>query len=248
MAVPKKYLLGMNAKLYYGTAQAALSTLAEMTNVRDLSQTMEAGEADITTRANDGWEASASTLRTLSAEFETVWKPNDAGFQALKNAYLTNGNLRLAILTGAMNGEAAEGPVGDFVVTNFNNNQELTEGVKVPVTVKLSLWDKWLQPPVTTDQLDFTVPAASIDTTVVGTFVAALGADMTGETLKFTIDTQSTAGVFAIVEGTGVISVLLNTNLGAAGTVHTLTIKMEYVNTGLPYALANCTITVAAAA
>ncbi|GAF68119.1 unnamed protein product, partial [marine sediment metagenome] len=38
------YVLGMNAKLYYGTAAAALGTLTEIDNVKDLTLALDAGE------------------------------------------------------------------------------------------------------------------------------------------------------------------------------------------------------------
>ena len=67
------FLLGMNAKIYQGAAAADASTLdpatlTEMGNVKDVTLSLEAGEADITTRANNGWKATAAFPRTcLSA-------------------------------------------------------------------------------------------------------------------------------------------------------------------------------------
>jgi hypothetical protein len=55
------FILGMNAKIYQGAAGAALGALTEMGNVRDVTLTLEAGEADITTRANSGWRATGPT-------------------------------------------------------------------------------------------------------------------------------------------------------------------------------------------
>lgn len=45
--MPQTFLLGMNAKVYQGAAGAGLETLTEMDNVKDVTVTMEAGEADI---------------------------------------------------------------------------------------------------------------------------------------------------------------------------------------------------------
>ena len=57
------FKLGMNAKIYQGAAEADLVDLVEMSNVKDVTLSMEAGEADMTTRANSGWRATAPTLR-----------------------------------------------------------------------------------------------------------------------------------------------------------------------------------------
>ena len=71
----QEFLLGMNAKIYQGPAGSELSSLTEMGNVKDVTLTLEAGEADVTTRANQGWRATAPTLRECTAEFEMLWKP-----------------------------------------------------------------------------------------------------------------------------------------------------------------------------
>ncbi|MBK9127943.1 MAG: hypothetical protein IPM13_09095 [Phycisphaerales bacterium] len=76
------FVLGMNAKLYYGTAGVPAAT--EMANVRNVTLNLEAGEADVTTRANSGWRATAPTLRECSVELEMVLDPDDAGLTRQK--------------------------------------------------------------------------------------------------------------------------------------------------------------------
>jgi|GEM_PF-202648 len=242
------FLIGMNAKAFYGAESAALSALTELTNVKDVSLSLESGEADVTTRANSGWRATASTLRECNAEFEMLWKPGDAGFQALKDAFLGGTNVRMAFLTGAMAGEDSEGPVGDFSITKFSRNEPLEEGVTVPVTAKLAVWDKWLEPPIIADGQALTVPAASVNSTVVGDVVASQGDDMSDEAEVFSITSQTVAGVFAIDAADGEVTIADNTSLGAEGTVHTLTVKVAHTTSGLPYATADVTVTVSAAA
>jgi len=144
------FLLGMNAKIYQGAAVADPSTLdpatlTEMGNVKDVTLSLEAGEADITTRANNGWRATAPTLRECSCEFEMVWKPGDAGFEAVKTAFLTAGTVALAVLTGAHNESGAEGPVGNWSITNFSRSEALEEAVTVSVTAKLAAFGQWYE-------------------------------------------------------------------------------------------------------
>jgi len=143
--MPQTFLLGMNAKIYQGASGAALSTLAEMGNVKDVSLNLEAGEADITTRANQGWRATAPTLRECTAEFEMLWRPGDTGFEAIKTAFLTASTLRLAVLTGASDASGTEGPLGDFSITNFSRNEPLEEAVMVSVTAKLAEFEEWVE-------------------------------------------------------------------------------------------------------
>ena len=96
------YVLGMNAGLYQGPAGTTTpSTMSEVDNVRDVTLTLEAGEADITTRGNSGWRATAPTLRECTVEFQMVWRPGDAVFDAIKNAFLTAGTVALAVPMGS---------------------------------------------------------------------------------------------------------------------------------------------------
>jgi len=141
----QEFLLGMNAKIYQGAAGGALATLTEMANVKDVRLNLEAGEADVTTRANQGWRATAPTLRECTAEFEMLWKPGDAGFDAVKTAFLSAGTIRLAVLTGDRTASGTEGPLGDFSITNFSRNEPLEEGVTVSVTAKLAVFDSWVE-------------------------------------------------------------------------------------------------------
>ena len=136
----QEFILGMNAKIYYGAAGSTAST--ELTNVKDVTLSLEAGEADVTTRANQGWRATAPTLRECTAEFEMQWKPSDAGFQAVKDAFLSAGTIALLILTE----EDGEGPDGDFSITGFSRSEPLEESITVSVTAKLAVFREWKTP------------------------------------------------------------------------------------------------------
>ena len=141
------FILGKDAKIYQGTAEAVLGDLTEMTNVRDVTLTLDAGEADITTRANSGWRGTAPGLRECSAEFEMVWKPGDSGFDAIKAAYLDSGTVELAILDQARETSGAQGPKGSFSITSFSRSEPLEEAITVSVTAKLAVFDEWVVVP-----------------------------------------------------------------------------------------------------
>ena len=136
----QEFILGMNAKIYFGTAGSTAAT--ELTNVKDVTMSLEAGEADVTTRANQGWRATAPTLRECTAEFEMQWKPSDAGFEAVKTAFLSAGTIALLILTE----EDGEGPDGDFSITGFSRSEPLEESITVSVTAKLAVFREWKVP------------------------------------------------------------------------------------------------------
>ncbi len=134
------FILGMAAKIYFGEAGTTPTT--EMGNVRDVTLTLEAGEADVTTRANQGWRATAPTLRECTCEFEMVWDPDDAGFAAIKTAFLSAGLIALKILDKA----SGQGPDGDFAITSFSRKEALEEAITVSVTAKLSVFRSWIEP------------------------------------------------------------------------------------------------------
>ena len=139
------YILGKDAKIYQGPAATALGSLIELSNVKDVTVSLEAGEADVTTRANSGWRATATTLRECSVEFEMVWKPSDPGFQAVRNAYLNGTNLEFAVLDQARETSGAEGPKGSFSISSFSRNEPLEEAITVSVTAKLVKFDQWIE-------------------------------------------------------------------------------------------------------
>ena len=45
---------------------------------------------DVSTRGNSGWRQTLGTLKDGTIEFEMVWDPGDAGFTAIKDAWLND--------------------------------------------------------------------------------------------------------------------------------------------------------------
>jgi predicted secreted protein len=130
----------MNAKTYFGVAGTTAAT--EITNITDVEVTLNADEAEATTRANSGWKATVATLRECTVEFEMIWAADDPAFAAIRTAYLTAGLVALKVLDRA-NGE---GPDGDFAITSFSRSEPLAESIKAKVTAKLSVFREWIDP------------------------------------------------------------------------------------------------------
>ena len=144
------YKLGMNCKFYRsstaldGSANTpATVSWTEIANIRDLTLNLEKGEADITTRANNGWRATAGTLKDGSIEFQMLWDTGDAGFDALQAAWANGTEIALAAMDGAIAVAGAEGFAPNFNVINFSRSEPLEEGVMVNVTVKPSSFSEW---------------------------------------------------------------------------------------------------------
>jgi len=127
--------LGMEATLNYQVGgQAGGGGWNELTNVKDVTLSLETGEADVTTRANSGWRATVATLKDASVEFDMVWDSGDAGFTAIKDAYLNNDVIGLQVLDG----DSGEGLQADFMITSFSRSEALEEAIMVSVTAKVT--------------------------------------------------------------------------------------------------------------
>ena len=122
-------VLGLDAKLMRGTAGATAAT--EVKNVKDLSLNLESGDADVTTRATNGWKASVATLKEASLEFGMIYDTEDADFTAFQTAYFANTPLALFVTDG--NGSGLD---ADWSITSFSMEQNLEEAVTVSVTAK----------------------------------------------------------------------------------------------------------------
>jgi len=135
----KEFRLGIKGKMYYGTAGSTGIPTKELSNITDVTITLDASEADVTTRDNDGFRATVGGLKECTIEFDMLYLAKDAGFTAIKNAWLKGEQVHLAALTS----ENGEGPVGDFSITGFSRSEPLEEAIKYSVTAKLSQWEKW---------------------------------------------------------------------------------------------------------
>jgi len=139
------YYFGIDAKLYYGDAGDPLASLAVANNVRDLTGTMDATEADVTTRANSGWSATAQGLRSLTLEWGMEWLPDDTAMLAIRDAFLDGTQIELCALDGLAATVGSQGPKGSFSITRFNRTASNAESIKVDVTAKLTEWDEWVE-------------------------------------------------------------------------------------------------------
>ena len=150
----ENFVLGKDCKLYYGETLTATPTGAEdwteIDNAKDVNLQLDNGEADITTRGNSGWKATAATLKEASIETEMLWKPSDPAFAAVLDAWLNNKELAIAAMSGAMAVAGSQGLAGNCVVTSFKRNEPLEEAVTVSVTLKPSSFTTWLVMPAGT--------------------------------------------------------------------------------------------------
>jgi hypothetical protein len=129
--------LGSEAKLYFCAAGiGSTPTWTEISNAKNVTLDLKSGEADVTTRANNGWKATLATLKEASIDFEMVWNTGDAGFTALKNAWLAKSVIGLAAMDGDITTAGNQGLVADCQVTGFTRDEPLDGPITVKVTAK----------------------------------------------------------------------------------------------------------------
>ena len=144
------FKLGMEARLYRNTGTYETPAWTEIDNVKDVTLNLETGEADVTTRANNGWRATAATLKDGSVEFEMVWDTADAGFTAIQEAYFDNTSIEFAVMDGDIATSGTQGLRATMAVTNFSRNEPLEEAITVSVTIKPTYADnapEWMEVP-----------------------------------------------------------------------------------------------------
>ena len=128
--------LGMDAKLYRNTGTSESPTWTEVSNVKDLTLSLEKGEADVTTRANGGWRATVGTLKDASIEFQMVWDTDDDGFSAMQQAFFGNTAIEFAVMDGSITDPDSEGLRATFDIFSFTRNEALEEAIMVDVSIK----------------------------------------------------------------------------------------------------------------
>lgn len=121
--------LGLNCKIFRGTAGSQAQT--EMKNVTNVTLNLTNGEADITTRASNGWRSIAITLTEASIDFEMLHDPADADYVAIKSAFFSKTPIAIFVTDG--NGSGLD---TDAFVTSFTRDESLEEAVKYSVTIK----------------------------------------------------------------------------------------------------------------
>lgn len=145
----ENYTLGMDCKLYRCATALGVgnrpddATWIEVTNIRDANFNGTKDEADVTTRANNGFKATVGTLKDGSVDFEMIWKDDDADIAAFADGWVNNTEIACAIMDRAITTNGAEGFVANFNVMDFSRSEPLADGVKVKVTLKPSSEQEW---------------------------------------------------------------------------------------------------------
>lgn len=128
------FKLGLNAKLYIDSGSAWV----EVTNVKDLTLSLEKGEADVSTRGNNGWKATIAALKDASVEFNMVYDLADAQMVLIRDSFLNNTATKFLIMDGdkSLAAAASQGLKATFMVNSFKIPQNLEEAIMAEVSMK----------------------------------------------------------------------------------------------------------------
>lgn len=157
--MPGNFLLGYEGVLYLTTepldgrpgdagvtVDYSTATYNEMDNVTDVDGNFDSDKVDTTTRseAKLGWASEISTTKKGETSFTMRWKPGDARFDQLRNAWLFSQTVGVLDMDQALTVNGAQGLVGNMSVS-FGVKRPV-KGIQV-VDVKLTVaeYPNWVE-------------------------------------------------------------------------------------------------------
>lgn len=148
--MPVNYQLGKSGKAYYSaTALTAVAVAADVTaatevsNIQDLTINLQKDTVEVNSRANGGWKTKVGTLKDGSVTFKMLWKPTDAAFTAMRDAFLDDTEIFFTALDDAKTVTGAQGISGNFNVSNFTRNEPIGDVMTVDVELSPSSFTDW---------------------------------------------------------------------------------------------------------
>jgi hypothetical protein len=141
----QRFLLGVNAKLYAGTAGSTPNT--EIDDATDVAFDINTDLIDVTTRAAKGWKVYTHGLKEAEISFTLLAKENSTQLALFLNAF--NNNTPLAILTKDDPTASLAEFESDCIVSSCNKTEELADAIKYEVKLKPTIYDKDRVPTLT---------------------------------------------------------------------------------------------------
>lgn len=130
-----KELLGTNCKLFRNTGSWASPVWVEVAGVRDATTSLERPDAEINYRGIT-FVTHAIAAKRLNAEAELVWASDNAGQQAIRDAYLNGTTIELWFVDGDTTTSGNQGARANWYVTNFSRQEPLEDVVIITAQFK----------------------------------------------------------------------------------------------------------------
>ncbi len=136
----KGYYLSTGTRASWGSTSGGITTgaapanLVEAKVIKNVTLTLSASEADVSSRASI-WKLVRKALRDMSPELEIPWNPTDPVFVALLSVYMdpASAGIAMVFLDGADTITGSQGPWADFDVTEFTREEPLEGAVMAKV-------------------------------------------------------------------------------------------------------------------
>lgn len=128
--------VGLSCELSYNTGTYAVPVWVEIDLARDVTMSLEAAEADASTRSSGGWRETIQSLKDAGLEIEVANDSADTAFTAIKDAFINGTNLEVLILDGPVATVGSQGLRMTCAVSAFSRSEPLEELVTVSATLK----------------------------------------------------------------------------------------------------------------
>lgn len=129
-------LIGADCKLYRNTGTYGTPVWDLIDIVKDVTLSLESGEADATSRATNGWKVDLPGLKSASVEFDVVWDTGNTDFTTLQTAWLNKTSVDIAVLDGLAATAGSQGLRAPMGVFSFSRKESLEEAVMASVKLK----------------------------------------------------------------------------------------------------------------
>ena len=146
--------LGKSCKLYYSAAlldgssvTPALATWVEITLVKDLTLDHAREDHEATTRGSGDYIETAKGMVEAGVEFGMKHLPGNAGFDALRDAWIAGTTVAMAIMDGDIATSGSEGLCANMVV-DMKRAEPVRGEMDYAVTIKPGedSYSAWYEP------------------------------------------------------------------------------------------------------
>lgn len=130
--------VGLDAKLYRNTGTYASPVWNEIDTVRELTVGLEKTKAEATARLSR-WRRHGVGLKAAPITMQILDDPEHDDYLTLRNAWLNDTVLDLAIATGAITASGTEYFRADYHIFSFQRGQPLEEMATIDIEADLAV-------------------------------------------------------------------------------------------------------------
>lgn len=129
--------VGLGCKLYYNAGTFGSPTWTLINITQDLDLNLEKGKAESKRRGNT-WTKTLPVTKTGPVEFKILADTSDPTYQVLRDAFLNDTVLDVAIAEGPIATSGTEYERGDYYCYSFKRHEPLEQAASVDVALDLA--------------------------------------------------------------------------------------------------------------